>query len=290
MSYTLLQLRQELARSTGGLIQGTATGGSTTTLVDTNLLDSGEFADDHLNGSDIYITDTTDDLAPKGEVRYVTDFVQSTGVATVGKAFTAAPGAGDTYDVYLRYTKDDLDTALMLAVKDWRLQTSLTLSSNTAEYALSATALHRAEQVQSVWLRESTDTQEAYEQVTNWRVWDNAGTLTLEFADVNFDGNTLCRVVYEARYDQMDTAGVYSDTATVGGDLATHLLHAQAQLYFIKMQSAAAPDRDWLASMYRERMERIDASGKSERPDAGKAKTQNWLPDTEHRYQPDWHL
>lgn len=290
MSYTLLTLRQELARSTGGLIQGTATGGSTTTLIDTNLLDSGEFADDHLNGADIYITDTTDDLAPKGEVRYVTDFVQSTGVVTVGKAFTVAPAAGDTYDVYLRYTKDDLDTALMLGVKDWRLVTTLTLSSNVAEYSLSATALHRAEQVQSVWLRETTDTQSPYEQVSNWRVWDNAGTLTLEFSDVNFDGNTSCRVVYEARYDQMDTAGVYLDTATVGGDLATHLLHAQAQLYFIKMQSAAAPDRDWLASMYRERVERIEASGKSDRPDAGRAKTTNWLPDNTHRYQPDWHL
>lgn len=290
MSYTLLQLRQELARSTGGLIQGTATGGSTTTLIDTNLLDSGEFADDHLNGSDIYITDTTDDLAPKGEARYCTDFTASTGTATVGKAFTAAPGAGDTYDVYMKYTKEDLDTALMLGVKDWRLQTSLTLSSNTAEYSLSATALHRAEQVQSVWLRDSDDTQSAYEQVSNWRVWDNAGTLTLEFSDVNFDSGTACRVVYEARYDQMDTAGVYSDTATVGGDLATHLLHAQAQLYFIKMQSAAAPDRDWLASMYRERMERIEASGKSDRPNSGKAKTQKWLEDNTHRYQPEWHL
>lgn len=290
MSYTLLQLRQELSKSLDSLIQGTATGGSTTTLIDTNLLDSGEFADDHLNGSDIYITDTTDDLAPKGEARYVTDFVQSTGVVSVGKAFTAAPGAGDTYDVYLRYTKEDLDTALMLAVKDWRLQTSLTLSSNTAEYALSATALHRAEQVQSVWLRDSSDTQSAYEQVSNWRVWDNAGTLTLEFADLNFDSGTSCRVVFLAQYDQMDTAGVYSDTATVGGDLATHILHAQAQLYFMKMQSAAAPDRDWLASMYRERMERIEASGKSDRPEAGKAKTQKWLPETDHRYQPDWHL
>lgn len=288
MSYSLLTLRQELARSTGGLIQGTATAGSTTTVTD--LVNLKRFADDHLIGGDLYITDTTDDLAPKGEVRYISDFVQSTGIVTVDTVFTAAPGAGDTYDVYLKYTKEDLDTALMLGVKDWRLVTTLTLSSNTAEYSLSATALHRAEQVQSVWLRETTDTQSPYEQVSNWRVWDNAGTLTLEFSDVNFDANTSCRVVYEARYDQMDTAGVYSDTATVGGDLATHLLHAQAQLYFMKMQSSAAPDRDWLASMYRERVERIEASGKSARPDAGRARTTNWLPDNTHRYQPDWHL
>ena len=288
MSYTLLQLRQELARSTGGLIQGTATGGSTTTLIDTNLLDSGEFADDHLNGGDLYITDTTDDLAPKGEARYITDFVQSTGTASVGRAFTAAPGAGDTYDVYLKYTKEDLDTALMLAISDWRMVTSLTLSANTAEYSLSATALHRAEQVVSVWLREATDTQSAYEQISDWRVWDNAGTLTLEFGTVNYDSGTIARVVYEARYDQTDTAGVYSDTATVGGDLARHIMRAQAQLYFMKMQSAAAPDRDWLASMYRERMERIAAEGASVRPEPGRAKTQKWLDDNTHRYQPDW--
>lgn len=290
MSYTLLTLRQELARSTGGLIQGTATGGSTTTLIDTNLLDSGEFGDDHLNGADLYITDTTDDAAPKGEARYVTDFVASTGTATVGKAFTAAPGAGDTYDVYMKYTKEDLDTALMLAISDWRMVTTLTLNSNVAEYALSATALHNADDVIGVWLRESTDTQEAYKQVSDWKVWDNAGTLTLEFGTVNFDSNTIARVVYEARYDQTDTAGVYLDTATVGGDLTRHLMRAQAQLYFMKMQSAAAPDRDWLASMYRERMERIEAMGRNERPSAGKAKTQDWEPTRTHRYQPEWHL
>lgn len=288
MSYSLLTLRQELSRSTGGLIQGTATAGSTTTVTD--LVNLKRFADDHLIGGDLYITDTTDDLAPKGEVRYISDFVQSTGIVTVDTAFTVAPGAGDTYDVYLKYTKEDLDTALMLAISDWRMVTTLSLSSNVAEYALSATALHNADDVIGVWLRESSDTQAAYEQVSDWRVWDNAGTLTLEFGTVNFDSNTLCRVVYEARYDQTDTAGVYLDTATVGGDMARHLIRAQAQLYFMKMQSSSAPDRDWLASMYRERMERIEAMGRSERPSAGKAKTQDWEAGRTHRYQPDWHL
>ena len=288
MSYTLLTLRQELARSTGGLVQGTATAGSTTTLTD--LVNLKRFGDDHLIGGDLYITDTTDDLAPEGEVRYISDFVGSTGVVTVDTAFTVAPGAGDTYDVYLKYTKEDLDTAIMLAISDWRMVTTLTLNSNLAEYTLSATALHNADDVIGVWLRESSDPQSAFKQVSDWRVWDNAGTLTLEFGEVNFDANTLCRVVYEAKYDQTDTAGVYLDTATVGGDLNEHLIRAQAQLYFMKMQSSAAPDRDWLASMYRERMERIEAMGRGERPSPGKAKTQDWEAGRTHRYQPEWHL
>ena len=269
-------------------MQGTATAGSTTTLTD--LVNLKRFGDDHLIGGDLYITDTTDDLAPEGEVRYISDFVGSTGVVTVDTAFTVAPGAGDTYDVYLKYTKEDLDTALMLAISDWRMVTTLTLNSNLAEYTLSATALHNADDVIGVWLRESSDPQSAFKQVSDWRVWDNAGTLTLEFGEVNFDANTLCRVVYEAKYDQTDTAGVYLDTATVGGDLNEHLIRAQAQLYFMKMQSSAAPDRDWLASMYRERMERIEAMGRGERPSPGKAKTQDWEAGRTHRYQPEWHL
>ena len=73
---------------------GTVDSGTTTTLVDAELTQ----ADAYWNLARLIITDTTDDLAPKGEHRVVTSFVASTDTLNFA-AMTAAPGAGDTYTV-----------------------------------------------------------------------------------------------------------------------------------------------------------------------------------------------
>ncbi len=276
MSYSLLTLRQELSKSLDSLIQATATAGSTTTLTDlTNLK---RYSDDHLLGADLYITDTTDDLAPKGEVRYISGFASATGIVTVDTAFSATVGAGDTADVYLRFSKAELDQALMLAVTDWRLLTTLTLSANTTEYSLSATGLHEPGQVVAVYVRDTVGTDEAWRPVW-FRMWETNGTLTIELDTAQIDASQSCRVEYRARYITP------TDAAVMGGDLWAHILKAQSFIYRAKMQSAAAPDFDHWAGLYREAMERL-ATEAQPRHKAHKAIAQDW--GMRRKKQPTW--
>lgn len=296
MSYTLLQLRKHLARSLNSFVQGTATGGSTTTVIDTNLLDTGQFADDHFNGCHVYISDTTDDAAPKGESRYITDFVSSTGVVTVGQAFSATVEAGDTYDLHISYSPAELNEALLVAVRDWRLYTGLALSSDTSEYALAASGLHEASQVIGISFRQSSDAGDVYTSIDDYRIWDNAGTLTIEFEE-NIDASLAVRVEYQARYDQLGAGGVFDavfdDARSVGGDLEMHLLRAKQYVYNARMQHVNSADRDWYAALYREVTERIRAEGKEDRRRVGRAVNRDDFgsEQAERRYQStDWWL
>ena len=77
------------------LVTGTATGGGTTTLVDSSRLE----ANDRFVNWWLYIAGTSDDLAPEGQERRITDWVLSTTTATVETAFTAAVQNTDTYEI-----------------------------------------------------------------------------------------------------------------------------------------------------------------------------------------------
>lgn len=78
----------------GQAFERTATGGSTTTVVDSTLALQG--GDDDWNGGTMIIRYTTDGNAPQGEFATITDYVNATGTFTVG-TLTAAVGAGDAY-------------------------------------------------------------------------------------------------------------------------------------------------------------------------------------------------
>ncbi len=72
----------------------TATGGDTTHFIDT-ALSALSYPNDYWNGGSVYVYQTTDRLAPEGELKAITDYVKSTGVVTTG-AFSAAIGVGDS--------------------------------------------------------------------------------------------------------------------------------------------------------------------------------------------------
>ena len=291
MAYTLAALRIELAKALDSYITGTAPSGTTTTIVDTNLLDSGQYADDHFIGADIYISDTTDDAAPIGEARYCTDFVVSTGTITVGKLFSAAPGAGDTYEIYTATTVDELNQALMLGVKDWRFVSSDDFVDDQAEYQITANHLHNADQIVGIWVRAGDDTGAAYKQVTDFRLWDNAGTLTVDFNDPSLQDTSLyARIEYQAEFSQLKSSGAFLDTASVGGDLSKHLLYAKLAFYERRMQSASGVDREWYATMVRYTSEKIDEMGETSGRQASKAKMEQYGHAGSYKYQDYWEL
>ncbi len=69
---------------------GTATGGTSTTLIDTGLPDT---ADDRWNGAYLYIYDGPG----KGDVRTVSDYTEATKTLTVTKPFSATPTTETKY-------------------------------------------------------------------------------------------------------------------------------------------------------------------------------------------------
>lgn len=98
--FQLTHLLQQGFRKLRNTRISTATGGSTTTIVDSKLIDylGDSNEDDILNGGTvILIKDAAGaGAAPEGEIRYIDDYTSSTGTITF-TAMTAAPASGDTY-------------------------------------------------------------------------------------------------------------------------------------------------------------------------------------------------
>jgi len=95
MALTLSKICQRVWRETGFSIDVTATGGSTTTIVDAN---SPYTTDDALiGGTAVVVRDAAGaGAAPEGEYARISDFVASTPTFTVGTALTTAVASGDT--------------------------------------------------------------------------------------------------------------------------------------------------------------------------------------------------
>ncbi|HOT98861.1 MAG TPA: hypothetical protein PKZ83_17195 [bacterium] len=160
-------IRQEIGDEVR--ISGTATGGSKTTLVDTAALTQ---ADDYWNGRRIYITSTTDGLAPQGESRKVADFVSSTKTATLEMALSAAAEAGDTYQIAI--WPDAVYNALISAAiaayskyRPYRSTGTLAMVAGTRYYnppaGVDLRAGHRIEEIRYI----NQTTQEDY-PITGW--------------------------------------------------------------------------------------------------------------------------
>jgi len=141
---TRAELVAEVARRFGHYKTGTATGGSTTTVVDT----AGLYApDDYWVGHYVYILEDAGGggAAPEAEERPVTDYDQGTATLTVDPAFTAAVASDDTYQV-LAVRRAEIEAAINAAIVDaglsWPVMTedaaTLTILANDYDYALPA--------------------------------------------------------------------------------------------------------------------------------------------------------
>lgn len=98
MSYTLYDLTYRVARELGTVQEGVATGGSTTTIIDTN--DRTE-ANDYWNGGTVWILEDAGgaSAAPEGEWGIVSDFAAASDTVTVRTALSAAVAANDKYAI-----------------------------------------------------------------------------------------------------------------------------------------------------------------------------------------------
>ena len=97
MTDTLFDLTLKVAIELGIIRQTVATGGSTTTAVDSTLLAT--LDDDYYEQGTCWITDTTDDLAPEKEMSIVSGFTGATGTVTLQDELTVALASGDRFAV-----------------------------------------------------------------------------------------------------------------------------------------------------------------------------------------------
>jgi hypothetical protein len=165
MVKTRAQLRELIRQEAGDevRISGTATGGSRTSVVDTAALTQ---ADDYWNGRRVYITSTTDGLAPQGESRKVADFVSSTHTITLEMALSAAVEAGDTFQIAV--WPDVVYNALISAAiaayskhRPYRSTGSLAIVAGTRYYdppaGVDLRAGHRIEEIRCIDLAAQED-------------------------------------------------------------------------------------------------------------------------------------
>lgn len=99
---TLADLLRNVIKELGLGTYGTATGGSATTLIDTNELLSTQYNSNQWVGGWLQIVRDAGGAgaAPEGESRPITTYAPATGTITVNPGFSVAPAAGDSYIVW----------------------------------------------------------------------------------------------------------------------------------------------------------------------------------------------
>lgn len=112
-SVTLAQARRAIAARASEFLMATATGGSTTTIIDTNNL---QYADEYWDEAYVLMTSGTNN----GLIRKVQTFTKASSQATLYSALTASVASGDTAEFYRRFSPSDHKTALNAAInKSW---------------------------------------------------------------------------------------------------------------------------------------------------------------------------
>lgn len=138
MPLTKAQFRDRVREQIGDPVRvsGTATGGSLTTLIDTNRLTQ---IDDYWAKLWAFITDTDDDLAPKGEARKIAAFANTTKQLTMELPFSAAVASGDTYGiaVFSDTRLNNIISGVLKEFSDYRpkkFSESLTVTANEKRF------------------------------------------------------------------------------------------------------------------------------------------------------------
>lgn len=214
MTVTYQTLRQEVAKRSQEFLMGTATGGSTTTVVDVNDL---THADDYWAEATVYFTSG----ANNDKTRRISAFAASTSTATLYSAVTAVV-SGDSFELYRRFPPADILTAtnraINIAAPDFRekVVAVVTATQDTMQYGFPTgpdlmdkgfAALEYqvyTDSSRSTWPYERVDPS-MYDISEDWSTTDNKNVLTLQLR-FNPETNRLLRFVYDGPLGNVTTA------------------------------------------------------------------------------------
>jgi hypothetical protein len=209
MAFTLSDVLISSLDRLGKLNEGTATGGSTSTLVDsTQTSQLGRFTDDVLGGVMFVTYDVAGTgVAPEKEYSKITAFTESTG--TYAGTFTVAPASGDRY----AWANGEYPLEKMIGLVNEALQelgqvrcvdtTTLDTDSTHTEYAVSVDWKYRVEKVEIQGL-----TADAYDNqwypIHGWKYVTAAGGTAgrLIFEDYPYNSRDI-KVTYYAPHPKM---------------------------------------------------------------------------------------
>lgn len=171
MSITLFDLVYRTARMLNIMVEGVATGGSSTTIVDTGRIeDSGRF-----DGGTAFITYDAAGLnaAPQGQMAVVDSYV--TGTITLISALTADVAAGDRYAVTKkRYTMDTITQKVneVLGALENIPYTDTTLTSVASQTEYTMPSANANLDPVEVWYQTNTSNvlDNQWAEITGWRI------------------------------------------------------------------------------------------------------------------------
>jgi hypothetical protein len=210
----LFDLTYQLAVSLGVVNEGTATGGSTTSLIDTVELTQ---ADDFWNLGTVWVTYDAAGAgaAPQGEYSVVSDFASSSDTATLRSTLTAAIAVNDRYAIARpRYPLSLLTSRINEVLRQIPIQkddtSTVAIAADQTEYSLPADVWDLKE----VWVQSSDDTNDTQpERIYDWTVKKSAtGTANVLMLGRQFTADTLLHLKYltdhqtlRAATDKLDT-------------------------------------------------------------------------------------
>jgi len=255
--FQLTHLLQKAYRRLKVARTSTATGGSTTTIVDTKLVDDlgDSNEDDILNrGTAIIVRDAGGaGAAPEGEFSRITDY-DDAGTITVS-TLTAAVASGDTYmnmspDFPLLDMIEIVNDALVYLGRIPKVYSTLTTAANQTEYtlpvALKGVDLHDIE-LQGI-LTDSNDNR--YIPIEGWKITPALPGSTALLTIPQFASGYILRIGYPGTHPRVSA---YSDYISeyVHPELASAATAAHALQWYNSQRSGAddywkqREDRAW---------------------------------------------
>jgi len=165
-SRTRTQIRQQIGRHLNDAIISTCTsnGGDAVSLLDTYGL--GKFADNEVNGRQVYIPTLHTAGVPAGEKAWVSSFAAATADATIAPTFTANTISGGAYEMWKTFTVEEVHDAIDLAVMSvtdeaYQYQQDETIWTQTDLYEYTVPTgfkqIHRIEYVESTSISEQLE-------------------------------------------------------------------------------------------------------------------------------------
>ena|SRR3990172_3535339 len=209
MSKNLFDLTHELARALGVVNEGVATGGTTTTIIDT--VERTE-ADDFFNGGTAWILYDAAGAgaAPQGEYSFVTDTTLSTNTLTLRSTLTAAVASGDRYAVArvkypLQLLIQKINEALSAIPIEKDDITTITIAADQTEYSLPADVW----KLKKVYLQTNTDdtNDNRFDEIFDWEVQKSAtGTANKLILKRQFSTDVILKLAYLTNHQTLRVA------------------------------------------------------------------------------------
>lgn len=189
----LFQVLLDVARTCGVLVSGTATGGSTTTLVDSNRLEQ----DDYFKGGTLFFRSGTGLINTTAKP---TAYTGSSGTFTF--ATQTAPSAGVLYSAS-NQSRDTLVQAVNLALTHMgvytAIDTSLALVNGSLAYTL-PDGVSNVVRVEAPVLYDTINNNLAYAKMYQWE--EDRGTLRLKYPITGAYGEDL-RIYYNTYHPEV---------------------------------------------------------------------------------------